>query len=276
MSLDLLRDRLAQPTPSFSPFLMLGDPDPETSLGVCRAALAGGADMLELGIPFSDPCADGPSVQAACSRALGRGTDVATAFQLMMTLREGSDVPFNLLVYGNLAHRRGWGRFVQEAARAGASSILVPDVPLEEGGALAAACADQNVGLVHLAGPRTDDARLQQLGAASTGFLYLAGRQGITGARHDDVPQQVRDAVRRAVTVQPAAVCVGFGLKTRGHLEAVYDAGARVAIVGSALLDRIATHLDERGRPRDTDTLLRDMERRAAGLAGCGAETKED
>ncbi|NRA97054.1 MAG: tryptophan synthase subunit alpha [Planctomycetes bacterium] len=276
MSLDLLRARLARPEPSFAPFFMLGDPDPGTSLDVCRAALAGGADMLELGIPFSDPCADGPSVQAACGRALRAGTDVATAFELMESLRRTSQVPFNLLVYGNLAHRRGWGRFVAEASAAGASSILVPDVPLEEGDALAAACADAHVGVVHLAGPRTDDARLRELGEASTGFLYLAGRQGITGARHDDVPQQVRDAVRRAVKIQPASVCVGFGLKTRAHLEAVYGAGARVAIVGSALLDRLATHLDEHGCPPDRDRLLEDMEHWFGELSGHRPQQQED
>lgn len=275
MSLELLRKRLACPEPSFSPFFMLGDPDPDTSVDICRAAIAGGADMLELGVPFSDPCADGPSVQAACGRALASGTDVASAFEAMSVLRKESDVPFNLLVYGNLVHRRGFARFVDEAAAAGASSILVPDIPLEEGAELLGACRGAGVGVVQLAGPRTDGARLRALGEASTGFLYLAGRQGTTGARHDDVPQQVRDAIRRAVDMQPAPVCVGFGLKTRAHLQAVFGSGGRVAIVGSALLDRVATHLDDEGHVRDRAGLLEDIEHRTGVLSG-HLERRED
>jgi len=247
---------------------MLGDPDPDTSLQVCRAALEGGADMLELGIPYSDPCADGPSVQAACVRALSAGTDVDTAMGLLRVLRSESEVPFNLLVYGNLVHRRGWREFARLAAASGASSILVPDVPVEEGGELAAACEEAELGAVQLAGPGSDRARLQRLGEACTGFLYLAGRQGITGARDDRLSEDVRQSIRIAAEVQTAPVCVGFGLKTRAHVEAVHECGARVAIVGSALLDRLSAQLDEFGRPRGLSDLLQDMKTRVEELAG--------
>lgn len=270
MSFERLRRILASGAPSFSPFFMLGDPEPDTSLEIARAAIAAGSQMLELGIPFSDPCADGPSVQAACTRARAAGTTVDRSFELMATLRRETDVPFNLLVYGNLVHQRGWDRFASDAVSAGASSVLVPDVPLEEGADLVRACADNDLGLVQFAGPSTSPERLAELGDAATGFLYLAGRQGTTGAR-DDIPKDTRRSIRVAVESQPAAVCVGFGLKSRTHVEAVFDAGARIAIVGSALLDHIAAAVSD-GAVQDRGALLQTIERETRALCAAGTE----
>ncbi|MAG57521.1 MAG: tryptophan synthase subunit alpha [Planctomycetes bacterium] len=263
MSLASLQARLAQPDPSFSPFFVLGDPDPDTSLAIAQAAIRGGADMLEFGLPFSDPCADGPSVQTACSRALRAGMTVDQAFEIMRTLRSASDVPFNLLVYANLVHRRGPASFVADAVAAGASSLLVPDVPPEEGTELGAACHHAGLGLVHLAGPRTTTDRITALGDAATAFLYLAGRQGITGAS-EAVPDETLHAIRTAAAASTVPVCVGFGLKTRRHLADVFRAGARIAIVGSALVDVLASCLDDAGSPRDVTALTDRIEQEVA------------
>jgi len=227
-----------------APFVMLGDPTPELSVRLARRAVADGATMLELGIPFSAPCADGPAIQAASARALAAGTTVATALAALEAIaRAAPGVPLNLLVYGNLVHARGEAAFCRRAAAAGAWSLLVPDVPLEEADALAAACADAGLGHATLVGPATDPERLARLDASATAFLYLVAHQGVTGARGT----LAGEAVTRVQQVAAAArrpVCVGFGLSRPEHVRAVLGAGARLAVVGSHLARVVEGALD--------------------------------
>lgn len=265
MSLALLERALATRSRHFSPFFVLGDPDAETSLAVCRAALAAGATMLELGLPFSDPTADGPAVQEACVRARAAGVTVGRAFSILAELRSATEAPCNLLVYGNLVHAAGASEFARRAAGAGASSLLVPDVPLEESAGLARACERAGLGLVQLCGPAADDDRVRALGAASRGLLYLVGRQGTTGAR-DALAPGTLDLVRRVARASPAPLCVGFGLKRPAHVRAVLDAGARVAIVGSALAELVGAHA------HDPEGLLRELAATVAELAGAAQD----
>lgn len=265
MTFDRLRSRLEDARPAFSPFFMLGDPNPDVSLEICRAAVQAGADMLELGIPFSDPVADGPSIQAACGRAFQAGMDVDRAFGLLEALRGDVDVPFNLLVYGNLVHRRGFDAFAARAAEVGASSVLCPDIPLEDSGPLERACASASLGLVQLCGPATSDARVRELAGSATAFLYLVGHQGVTGAR-DALPDGMLETVARVADASPQPICVGFGLKRRAHVEAVHARGARIAIVGSALVDHIAASVSEDGRVSDPDALCAGIHDRVSEL----------
>lgn len=162
MSVALLQEAMAARRAHVSAFLVLGDPDPTRSVALAKAAVAAGSTMLELGLPFADACADGPAIQAASLRARRGGTSTGRAIDLLAEVRAACPtVPLNLLVYGNLVHRRGYARFCAEVARAGASSLLVPDVPLEEADPLRAACADADLGFVPLVGPNTDAARLR-------------------------------------------------------------------------------------------------------------------
>ena len=184
MSLAMLREVLAASPRHVSPFLMLGDPAPDMCVALCRELVHAGATMLELGLPYADPCADGPAVQAAGIRARAAGVSTDLALETLASIREACpNTPCNLLVYGNLVHARGLDRFCRDAVAAGASSMLVPDIPFEEGEQLRRAASDHGLGNVLLAGPRTSDARLKAIAAVSDAFVYLAGHQGITGAQ---------------------------------------------------------------------------------------------
>jgi tryptophan synthase alpha chain len=211
-----------------SVFLPIGWPTPEAFLELCRVAVDSGAGALELGIPFSDPVADGPVLQAANREVLARGARVADAIELLA--RIGPAVPRNLLVYGNLVHARPG--FVAEVRAAGADSLLVPDVPLEEWGAIRRDCRAHGVGFVGLVGPRTDRARLHRIAEEVTAYLYVAAVQGITGAAADPAVETVR---RAAGTGRPAYA--GFGIRHRAQVEACLEAGASSVIVGSALVE---------------------------------------
>jgi tryptophan synthase alpha chain len=245
----------------FSPFFMLGDPDPETSFEICAAAVRAGASMLELGIPFSDPVADGPVIQEACSRAMQSGTTVEVAFEIMARLRQCTEIPFNLLLYGNLIHARGIDEFIRRAREAGASSILVPDIPLEEGGTLQEACSAGDMGYVQLCGPGASDDRVRELAAGSSAFLYLVGHQGITGAR-DSIQRETIEMVKRVTAASPVPVCVGFGLKEPEHVRSILASGARIAIVGSALVEKI-----DAGKNEDPRAVVAAIEEEVGRLA---------
>ena len=182
LSLAALRTSMRE-GPAVSPFLMLGDPTPDLSVELARTAVAAGAGMLEIGFPYSDPAADGPAIQAATGRALAGGTSTRRGFELLGRIAEACPgIPLNLLVYGNLVHRTGYERFTGAAADAGASTLLVPDIPIDEATPLRRACRRSRLGHVELAGPLTPAPRLRRLAAASR-FLYLAGFQGVTGVR---------------------------------------------------------------------------------------------
>ena len=251
MSAKLLQRTLRGGDRLVSPFLILGDPTPARSVDLCVALVRSGAGMLELGIPYADPSADGPVVQAAGRRALSAGVSTDVALEVLEQVRAACpDTPLNLLVYGNLVHARGYDRFCRDAAAAGASSLLVPDIPLEEGEELRSACRAHGVGVVLLAGPRTEPARLRRIEAEVDAFVYLAGHQGITGA------PRARDAQRRASVrtvrgVLRGPLCVGFGLTSAADVDSVHDEGAEIAVVGSALLrvlgDAIAAHPGDPG-----------------------------
>ena len=259
MSFRTLRATLSTNSPTFCPFFMLGDPTPDRSLDILRAAIDGGARMLELGLPYSDAVADGPSVQKAIGRARESGTTVDIAFDIMRRLRRETNIPFNLLVYGNLVHARGARDFAVEATESGASSLLVPDVPLEEGAGLRDACHVADLGFVQLASVATPPERLRDLSTDASAFIYLAGRQGTTGASDDDsLPTRLRDHVRRASTASSLPVAVGFGLKSPCHLEQVFAAGACVAIVGSALCD-VIEQSESHDVVANTEAAVRDL-----------------
>jgi len=244
VSFALLKKSLATRARHVSPFLVLGDPVPEVSEELAVAAVSAGATMLELGIPFSDPCADGPAIQKAILRARGSGVSTERAFEIMAAIRARCpDTPFNLLVYGNLVHARGFERFTRDAVAAGASSLLVPDIPLEESAELAAACRAASLGIVQMVAPSTPPARIMQLDAAADAFLYVTGHQGITGA--DNKHNTARESpVARVRAHARNPICLGFGLRSPDGVRHAFAAGASIAVIGSHLARVIEASAD--------------------------------
>ncbi|MFH0944115.1 MAG: tryptophan synthase subunit alpha [Planctomycetota bacterium] len=249
MTLERLRSVLDQADRHASPFLVLGDPTPELSVELALAAVRAGASMLELGMPFSDPCADGPAIQAACGRAFRAGVSTSRAIEILGQIHAQSrEVPKNLLVYGNLVHARGYGSFCGEVADAGASSLLSPDIPLEECGPLRAACAEAGLGHVQLVGPGTPARRLAEIDAVADAFLYLAAHQGITGGQAAE-DRGRRELVERTVRAVSNPICLGFGLSQPHQLEQAFAAGARICVIGSHLARVIEQTYEVERRP---------------------------
>ena len=240
MSAALLQQALSSGARHLSAFFVLGDPSPRISLDVMLAAVDAGATMLELGLPYNAPCADGPAIQAASRRALAAGTTTDVALELVAILRDARpELPLNLLVYANLVHARGPREFCRDFAKAGASSLLVPDVLREEGAELRALCADHGLAAVQLVGPGTPKPRLAAIDAACTGFLYLAALQGVTGSDPARLGES-QAALQRMREVCANPICLGFGLRSVDDVARAFASGARIAVVGSELARTIA------------------------------------
>jgi tryptophan synthase alpha chain len=240
-----------------SPFLLLGDPTPALSLELAKAAVDAGAGMIEMGFPYGDPVADGPAIQKAQLRALTSGTSTTSALRLLARIHEARpSTPLNLLVYGNLVHARGVDRFASEAAEAGASSLLVPDVPLEESAPLRRACRTARLAHVELVGPLTSPARLHKIDRHTDGFLYLVAHQGVTGVRGGNFASVVA-LVERIARAVKNPVCLGFGLSKRDQIVSAFGAGARVAVVGSHLAGVIGSAWDDADGSRDERVVSR-------------------
>jgi len=227
------------------PFLMAGDPD----LAVTRAALlalqANGADLIELGIPYSDPLADGPVIQAAASRALAARTTPAGVLEMLASLRGELTTPVVLFTYSNPLLNRGMERFCADAAAAGAAGLVVPDLPLEEGETLSAIAAHQGLDLVLLVAPTTPPQRMARIHAASRGFTYLVSVTGVTGMR-SSLEARVEPLVQQLKAQGGSPVAVGFGISGPEQARQVKGWGADGAIVGSALVRVMAdTHLQQ-------------------------------
>lgn len=222
------------------PFLMLGDPDAVTCLARIDAVVAAGADALELGLPFSDPVADGPVLVSAANRALGAGMTTAKSFELLARVRaRHPDLPIGVLVYANLVFARGLECFHARAAAAGVDSVLVPDAPLHEGGPFAAAAKRHGIDPVFILPPDANDATLANVAAASRGYTYVLGRRGVTGTEQTlDLPAHERIAALKRAGAPPPVI--GFGISTPAQVRSAIAAGAAGVIVGSALTAALA------------------------------------
>jgi tryptophan synthase alpha chain len=219
------------------PYVVTGDPDVETTVAVVEAIADAGADIVELGIPYGDPLADGPTIAAAAQRALDAGTTMDDSFAVAERLR--GRVPIVFFTYYNPVYQYGVDRFAQRSGSAGVSGAIVPDVPLEESELLRAAFRHHGIALPLLVAPTTPRERAGRIAAASDGFVYVVSRLGVTGARKEpDVPWIEREVTAlRKQTDKPLAV--GFGISTPAHVRAV-AAHADGVIIGSALIDSYA------------------------------------
>lgn len=221
-------------------YIMAGDPTPGESIAYAEAILEAGADALELGVPYSDPIADGPTIQAAGVRARQAGTALDDVLDILREIRSRRDEPIALMTYYNPVLQRGEAAFAEAVREAGGDGLIVPDLPLEESASLQEATREAGIDLVQLASPLTEPDRLERLAEASSGFLYLVSTTGVTGAR-SDVEERTRDLVRQArKRAGDTPVAVGFGVSTPEHAATLREAGARGVVVGSAIVDRIA------------------------------------
>ena len=218
---------------------MAGDPDLETTAKILLELQENGADMVELGIPYSDPLADGPVIQLAASRALSSGTSPDKVFKMLSELRDELSIPIILFTYSNPLINIGLEKFCLEASKAGVSGLVVPDLPLEEAEKLSKIAVLKEIDLVLLVAPTTPRDRMKKISETSNGFTYLVSVTGVTGER-SSLEDNVESLVRQLKDSSTSPVAVGFGISEAKHIQQVRKWGADGAIVGSALVKRIA------------------------------------
>jgi tryptophan synthase alpha chain len=229
------------------PFVMAGDPDPATSLALVKALPKAGADAIEIGMPFTDPMADGPAIQAAGLRALRAGQNMRKTLALVRDFRAGDDAtPIVLMGYYNPIYIYGVDRFLADAAAAGVDGLIVVDLPPEEDTELCLPAIRAGFNFIRLATPTTDERRLPAVLANTSGFVYYVSITGITGAAAPDAAR-VTDAVKRIKRHTALPVAVGFGVKDAASAAAIAR-GAQAVVVGSALVEKVRTSLDATGR----------------------------
>lgn len=243
---DAMFERLrARGEGAFGAFLMLGDPDIETSARLLRAAAEAGADMLELGIPFSDPIADGPVIQAAADRALGAGVTPADCFALLGDFREAfPEIPVGLLTYANIVIARGREAFCGASAQVGLDSLLVADVPTFEAAPFVEAARARGIAPVLIAAPNTPDRVLEQIAALGAGYTYCVARAGVTGEDRSLSLDHGKLFETLARLGAPPPV-LGFGISSPEHVRAALAAGAAGVISGSAIVRRVEENLGD-------------------------------
>lgn len=232
---------------AFVPFVNLCDPDAATSEVVIEALIAGGADALELGIPFSDPCADGPVIQASAVRALASGATTAGCFEVLARIRaKHPDIPVGLLVYINLVTAPGAEVFFKKAAQAGADAVLIADLPIamrEAEPEWDRAAQAAGLHLIAIAPPELDDARAEVIAQRSTGYVYLLGRAGITGT--DKKGHLSQSVVKKLRDRKAAPLLLGFGISTPDDVAAAVAGGADGVIAGSAVVQIVNRYLGD-------------------------------
>jgi tryptophan synthase alpha chain len=232
----------AESRAAFTPYIVAGDPDAETAWRILEGLPGAGADLIELGMPFSDPMADGPAIQLGAARALGAGMTVAGVLALTRRFRETDQAtPIVLMGYFNPILSHGLAAFAADAARAGVDGLIVVDVPPEEADPLADALDVHDLALIRLATPTTDEARLAIVARRTRGFVYFVSVTGVTGAKEADAGA-IAASVRRVRAACGLPVAVGFGIRTperAAEIARIADA----AVVGSALVEEISTGL---------------------------------
>ena len=231
------------------PFVEAWDPDVSTSMALLRGMPAAGADLIEIGIPFTDPMADGPIIQAAGKRALAAGVKVAHVLQMVRDFRRDDDAtPIILMGYLNPVLSYGTERFCADAASAGVDGLIMVDLPTEEADVLVPSARAHDIDIIRLVAPTTDDKRLPIVLEGSSGFVYYVSITGITGTR-SATSDHLAEAIPRIRAATDLPIAVGFGVRTPQQAAAASRI-ADAAVVASALIDTLANHLDEHGRAK--------------------------
>ena len=242
-------------------YVMAGDPAPKQTVTIVDALVAGGADIVELGIPFSDPIADGPTLQRAAVRALEARTTPRKVFDVARAIKRAHDVPVVVMTYYNIVHQMGVEAFCRAAAQSGVNGVIAPDLPVEEAGLYKDAATRYGLDTIFLAAPSTSEARLEKLLNASSGFLYLVSANGVTGTRETVQDESIAFIKRTASVIRGRVpLAVGFGLSLPAHVRQVINNGANAAVVGSKFAEIVEQNLD------DNDKMLKMLRQRAQTL----------
>lgn len=238
---------------AFVPFVTMGDPGLELSFDIIKTLIDAGADALELGIPFSDPIADGPVIQNANIRALAAGVTPVQCFELISRIRQyNKDIPIGLLLYSNLVMAKGIDAFYQQAQQAGVDSILIADVPLHESRLFRNAALKHDIAPIFIAPPNITDDSLRELASYGRGYTYLLSRAGVTGTE-TQATMPASTLINQLKEYNAAPTLLGFGISKPEHVKAAIESGAAGAISGSAIVQIIEKHQHQ------PDTLLSEL-----------------
>jgi tryptophan synthase alpha chain len=240
-------DLKAEGRPALVTYFMAGDPDYETSLSIMKSLPAAGADIIELGAPFSDPMADGPAIQMAGQRALKAGQTLHKTLDMAKEFRKADQTtPIVLMGYYNPIYIYGVDKFLDDAVEAGLDGLIIVDLPAEMDDELCIPALAKGINFIRLATPTTDDRRLPKVLSNTSGFVYYVSMTGITGSALPD-PSKISAAVNRIKGHTDLPVCVGFGVKTAEHARLI-GASADGVVVGTAIVNQVATSLDKEGK----------------------------
>jgi len=245
--------------PALIPFFVVGDPDFDTSLRIVKTAVDAGADILELGIPFSDPIADGPTIQKADIRSMKSGTTVAKALEFIAKVKQYKDIPIGLLMYYNLIYQYGTEKFFTDFHKAGVNSVLVADLSIDDAGEIIPAAQNAGLDTVFMVTPNTDPDRIKIIVSKTTGFIYAVSVLGVTGSR-EQLSGRVGSLVAKLKSITNVPVCVGFGISSPEQAAAVASAGADGVIIGSKLIQIIEQNLQNKNKMlAEISTFLKDI-----------------
>ena len=232
------------------PFFVIGDPDYKTSLSIVKTAIDAGADILELGIPFSDPIADGPTIQKADIRSLKNGMTVKKALEFIREIKKHKDIPIGLLMYYNLIYQYGTEKFFKDFHQAGVNSVLVADLSIDDADEIVTPARKAGLDTVFMVTPNTQRQRMKLITSKATGFIYAVSLLGVTGSR-EKLSDSVKGLVSKIKKETDVPVCVGFGISTPQHAAEVAKTGADGVIIGSKIVGIIEKNLDNVNRCLD-------------------------
>jgi tryptophan synthase alpha chain len=243
------------------PFFVIGDPDFDTGLATVKAAIEAGADILELGIPFSDPIADGPTIQKADIRARKNGMTVAKALEFVRQVKAHSDIPIGLLMYYNLVYQYGAEKFFKDSHQAGVNSVLIADLSIDDADEIVQPATSAGLDTVFMITPVTDTERMKVIASRTTGFIYAVSLLGVTGSR-ERLSNRVEGLLDELKKLTSVPVCVGFGISKPEHAAAIVQAGADGVIVGSKIVSLIEANLSNQEKMlTEISTFLSDIKR---------------
>ena len=220
------------------PFFVIGDPDFDASVAIVKTAIDAGADILELGVPFSDPIADGPTIQKADIRALRSGMNVQKALEFIQKVKDYKDIPIGLLMYYNLVYQYGTEKFFSDFHEAGVNSVLIADLSIDDADEITEAAASAGLDTVFMVTPNTEPERMKLIASRTTGFIYTVSLLGVTGSR-EKLSGVVEGLVGKLKKLTSVPVCVGFGISKPEHAAMIALAGADGVIIGSKIVGLI-------------------------------------
>lgn len=229
---------------AFIAFITAGDPSLKITERLVLAFEKAGVDIIELGVPFSDPLADGPTIQASSQKALEHGATLDKIFQLVKRLRKKTEIPIALMMYYNPIFHYGEDRFVEKAIHSGVDGVIVPDLPPEEATGLIRKAKGKNLATVFFLSPTTTHHRMKQIVKASSGFIYYVSLTGVTGARKQ-LTSTFKNHIKKAKQITKKPICVGFGISSQAHVKSVVKIADGV-IVGSAIINNIDKYRKEK------------------------------